>query len=130
MTVRESVFEQLRRIPEDLHEISDRLENWAAWSRDRIRQGHCRSIEYRYKTTDIHQDTMPPRAEWDSLDAAKVHSLVCGLPERYRWMLHLWVLHRAPEGYIRRALGIHRSEIVQEMHRAMRMVRNSARREV
>lgn len=125
--IRESIFEQLRRIPEDLHEINARLDNWAAWSRDRIRQGHCRSIEYRFKSTDIFQDTATPRAEWDGLDAAKLHSLVCGLPEKYRWMIHLWVLHRAPEGYIRRMLGIHRSEIVSEIHRAMRMVRNAAR---
>lgn len=125
--IRESIFEQLRRIPEDLHEISERLENWAAWSRDRIRQGHCRSIEYRYKTTDVHQETMPPRVEWDGLDAQALHSQVCGLPEKYRWLIHLHVLHRAPEGYIRRALGIHRSDIVSEIHRAMRMVRNAAR---
>lgn len=125
--IRESIFEQLRRIPEGLHEISERLENWAAWSRDRIKQGHCRSIEYRYKTTDVHQETMPPRMEWDGLDAQTLHSTVCGLPEKYRWMIHLHVLHRAPEGYIRRMLGIHRSDIVSEIHRAMRMVRNAAR---
>lgn len=124
--IRESIFEQLSRIPDDLIEIHARLENWANWSRDRIRQGHCRSIEYRYKSTDVWQDNTP-RAEWDSLDAERLHSVVCGLPEKHRWLIHLHVLHRAPEGFIRRSLGIHRAELVGEVRRAMRMVRNAAR---
>ena len=75
MIVRESIFEQLRRIPEDLQETHERLENWAAWSRDRIRRGHCRSIEYRYKSSDIWQDS-EPRAEWDSLAAMGLVALL------------------------------------------------------
>jgi hypothetical protein len=124
--IRESIFEQLRRIPEDLRETHERLENWANWSRDRIRRGHCRSIEYRYKSSDIWQDS-EPRAEWDSLAAEALHSHVCALPDKQRWLLHLHVLHRAQEGYIRRVLAIRRDEMVTELHRAMRMVRNRAR---
>lgn len=126
MTARESIFEQLRRIPEDLHEINERLENWAKWSRDRIRQGHCRSIEYRYKSSEVFQDN-EPRAVWDSLDAEKLHSVVCEIPERNRWIIHLHILHRVPEKYIRRALGIRRDEIVTEVWKSVRMVRNRIR---
>lgn len=124
--IRESIFEQLRRIPEDLQETHERLENWAAWSRDRLKRGHCRSIEYRYKSTDVWQDT-EPRATWDSLAAEALHSVVCGLPEKSRWLIHLHCLHRAPEGFIRRSLAIRRDDLVSELHRAMRMVRNLAR---
>lgn len=125
--IRESIFEQLSRIPEDLREIHSRLLNWAEWSRDRIRRGHCRSIEYRYHSGDVHQEDRGPRSEWDSLDAEKLHSVVCAMAEKYRWLLHLHILHRADEGYIRRVLGIHRTEIVSEIHRAMRMCKNAAR---
>lgn len=124
--IRESIFEQLRRIPEDLRETHEQLENWANWSRDRLRKGHCRSIEYRYKSTDVWQDN-EPRAEWDSLAAERMHPVVCALPEKSRWLIHLHVLHRAPEGYIRRVLGIRRDDMVTELHRAMRMVRNTMR---
>lgn len=125
--IRESIFEQLSRIPEDLREIHERLLNWAEWSRDRIRRGHCRSIEYRFQSGDVHQEDRGPKSEWDSLDAEKLHSVVCAMPEKYRWLLHLHILHRANEGYIRRVLAIHRSEIVSEIHLAMRMVRNASR---
>lgn len=124
--IRESIFEQLRRIPEELQEIHERLENWAAWSRDRIRQGHCRSIEFRYKSSEIWDDA-EPRAMWNSLEADALHRHVCEIPEKSRWLLHLHYIHKAPEGYMRRKLGLHRDALVTEMHSAMRMVRNRAR---
>ena len=126
--IRESIFEQLSRIPEDLQEIYSRLENWARWSRDRIKRGHCRSIEYRYiaERVDDDEDRIP-RMEWDSLDAAALHSIICGVPEKSRWLLHLMILHRVDEYKIRRLLGIHRTQIVGEYHDAMRMVRNRSR---
>jgi hypothetical protein len=123
--IRESLFDQMRRIPEDLQETHERLMNWAAWSKDRIRKGHCRSIEYRYKSSDVWQDT-EPRIEWDSLAAEALHSHVCALPEKHRWLLNLHCVHRAPEGYIRRVLVIGRDDLVYEFQRAMRMVRNAA----
>lgn len=124
--IRESIFEQLRRIPDDLRETHEQLENWAQWSRDRLRKGHCRSIEYRYKSTDVWQDK-EPAPTWDSLAAERMHSVVCALPEKTRWLLHLHLLHRAPEGYIRRSLGIRRDDLVTEFHKALRMVRNASR---
>lgn len=128
--IRESIFEQLQRIPEDLRETYSRLENWARWSRDRIRRGHCRSIEYRYvPERSKDNEEREPRIEWDSLDAAALHSVICGVPEKSRWLLHLHTLHRVEEHKIRRLLGIHHTMLVEEYHRAMRMVRNAAARE-
>ena len=111
--------------PEDLAETNERLENWARWSRDRWRRGHCRSIEFRYKSPDVFE---PPEARvvFDSLAAEAMHSHVCDLPERQRWVLHLWFVHRAPPGFIRRRLAIRRDGLPYELHRAMRMVRNRA----
>lgn len=126
--IRESIFEQLSRIPEDLRETHERLLNWAEWSRDRIRRGHCRSIEYRFQSGDTQQEDRGPRSEWDSLDAEALHSVVCGLPEKCRWLLHLHILHRAGEKYIRTHMGIHRTKLVGEIQRAMRMCRDAARK--
>lgn len=124
--IRESIHEQLSRIPEDLIEISAKLDNWAHWSRDRIRRGHCMSFEHKYRSPQ-HWETEAPRIAWDSLAAEALHSVVCGLPERQRWLLHMHVVHSAPEGYIRRKLGIRRDDIVSEIHRAMRRARNAAK---
>lgn len=128
MTARESIFEQLRRIPADLMDIHDQLENWAAWSRDRMRKGHCRSIEFRYvPTREKDGEDRKPRAEWDSLAAEALHAHVCALPEKSRWLIHLHIIHWAPEGYIRRKLAIRRDDLARELHQAMRMVRNRAK---
>lgn len=124
--IRESIHEQLSRTPEDLIETYARLENWARWSRDRIRRGHCMSFEHKYRSPQ-HWEREEPRIEWDSLAAEALHSVVCGLPEHQRWIIHLHCLHKAPEGYIRRKLGIRRDDIVGEVQRAMRMVRNAGR---
>lgn len=127
--IRESIFEQLRRIPEDLRETHSRLENWARWSRDRIKRGHCRSIEYRYMhERSKDEDDRMPRIEWDSVDASALHKVVCNIPEKSRWLLHLHIIHRVEEHKIRRLLGIHHTKIVFEYHDAMRMVRNNSRK--
>ena len=129
MTARESIFEQLQRIPEDLIDTYTRLENWARWSRDRIKRGHCRSIEYRYIPERVEDDeARVPRIEWDSLDAVALHSVICEIPEKSRWLLHLFILHRIEEYKIRRILGIKRTEVVEKYRDAIRMVRNRARR--
>lgn len=129
MMVRESEFEQLRRVPEDLREIDARLRNWAAWSRDKMRQGHCRSIEFRYvapriKEAEDLQATAPP----DVLDAAAMHPIVCLLPYSHRWVLHLHLIHRAPPNFIRRKLGLRQDELAYELNRARTMARNIARK--
>lgn len=127
--IRESIHEQLSRIPEDLIETYARLENWARWSRDRIRRGHCRSIEYRYIPERVEDDDdRVPRIEWDSLDANALHSVVCQIPEKSRWILHMHIIHQIEEYKIRQILGIHRTKFVGEYHDALRMVRNRARR--
>lgn len=127
--LRETEFEQLQRIAEDHIEIHLRLLNWAAWSRDRIRQGHCRSIEFRYLAPRVKERedlnvSQPP----DALDAAAMHALVCCLPDKNRWILHLWYVHKAPANYIRRKLGLTRDGVAQTVRDARAMVRNRARR--
>lgn len=115
----------LSAVPTDLEETQERLENWARWSRDRWRRGHCRSIEHRYKSSDVFE-APEPRIEFDSLDGEALHSHVCDLPDKQRWVLHLWFVHRAPPGFIRRKLAIRRDGLSHELHKAMRMLRNRA----
>lgn len=113
----------LSAIPSDLIETQDRIENWARWSRDRWRRGHCVSIEHRYKSSDLYEPP-DPRVEYDALAGAELHTHVCDLPNRQRWILHLWFVHRAPPGFIRRRLAIRRDGLAHELHRAVRMLRN------
>lgn len=113
----------LARVPEPLEEIHARLENWAAWSRDRIRKGHCASFEGRYRSPQIWE-AEEPRLTFDVLDALEVFRAVTGMPDDPRWLLHLWYVHKAPEGYVRRKLAIHRTALVEEINKARRMAKN------
>lgn len=126
--MRETEFEQLQRVAEEHIEIHARLVNWASWSRDRIRQGHCMSMEWRYlaprvkEKDDLHASSPP-----DVLDAQALHSVVCHLPLKHRLALHLWYIHRAPANFIRRKLGLTRDGVVQIVRDARAMTKNRAR---
>jgi len=127
--IRETEFERLMRVAEDHAEIHARLVNWARWSRDKIRQGHCRSIEYRYLAPRIKEaEDLNASPQPDPLDAEKLHSVVCDLPVKHRWMIHLWYIHRAPAQFMRRKLGIARDALPVELDTARVMVRNGVRR--
>lgn len=127
--IHESEFEKLMRVHEDQREIHLRLMNWAAWSRDRARQGHCRSVEWHYtpprikEAEDLHA-VAPP----DGLDAARLHSEICMLPLKLRWLLHLWYIHKARPQFIRRKLGLTRDGLPDEIRRARFMLTNRMRR--
>lgn len=126
--MRETEFEQLQRIAEDHLEIHLRLLNWAAWSRDRVRQGHCRSIEFRYLAPRVKErEDLNAVAPTDDLDAVALHSVICCLPDKNRWALHLWYVHKAPAQYIRRKLGLSHDGVAQTIRSARAMVRNRAR---
>lgn len=117
-------YDLIHRITPECEPVHLALLNWAEWSRDRIRRGHCRSIEHKYNAGNVFQDDRGPATMFDSLAALEVHRHVCGVPARERWILHLWYIHSAPEGYVRRKIGIRRGEMHEELNRARRMLAN------
>lgn len=116
----------LTSVPDPLKPVDARLINWAEWSKDRPRRGRCLSLEGGYRSPQ-HWEPEQPRIVYDTLDALDVFKAVMGTPERTRWILALWYIHKAPEGYIRRKLGIHRTRMVDALNDSRRMVDNRLR---
>lgn len=124
--MRESEFEALMQVPSDLQGVHEELENWGRWSRGRPNQGHCASAEHRYSAApDSGGNAMA--AEIVGRRAAALHPHICAIPEKQRWLLHLWYVHRVPVGFIRRRLGLHGSAVPVELNKARRMVANRLR---
>lgn len=124
--MRESDFEALMIVPSDLQWVHEELENWGRWSRCRPHQGHCASAEHRYRAPRVAEGGERSVAIAGGR-AAVLHPHVCALPEQQRWMLHLWYVHRASIGLIRRRLGLHGDAVPVELNRARRMVANRLR---
>jgi len=124
--MRETEFEVLMRVPDELYPVHAELENWGIWSRDGVRRSHCASIEHKYQPEPCG-DPEPCRIGPTSLKAAALHPHVCALGLRYRWLLQLWYVHRAPIGFIRRKLGLTRDALPTELNRARRMLANRVR---
>lgn len=126
--IRETEFEALMRIPAELRDIDERLKNWEQWSRDRMRQNHCASMEWRYlaprikEPDDLHASPTPY-----VLDALAIHRVVCGLPAKHRLLLHLHYIKKAAPQFIRRKVGVTRDGLIIEMNHARVMVRNRLR---
>ena len=82
--------------------IDDALQNWARWARDRAIQGHCASIEYRFRfrtTPDVDWREAPPVVPLppiDALEALEVERVMRHLPEGHRRALVLFYVVRIP----------------------------------
>lgn len=116
-------FDPLNRIPPELESVHIRLVNWANWSRDRRPQGHCRSIEYRYKSSEVW-DQPEPTCEPNTLDALEVHRAVIRLPAVNRKLLLWYYCKPVDVRVVRRKLGLTLDGVVRELNKARRMVAN------
>lgn len=121
---RDCDFDMLTRIQPELEAIHARLENWAAWSRDRFRKNHCASAEWRWRPGDVHQEDRGPRDMWDSLDAEKVFNAIRGMPHKWRCLLHEHYIHKPPIMVICRKLAIRKDTLPDELNRARVMLEN------
>ncbi|MCR4297560.1 MAG: hypothetical protein NUV75_02220 [Gallionella sp.] len=88
--------------------IHSMLENWARWARGRAVQGHCASIEYRYRSK-LRPDMTPTGwGDWipvvplpilppiDALQALEVERCMRHLPDGHRMALRLVYVDRMP----------------------------------
>lgn len=115
----------LWRVPPELEAIYARLENWARWARDRRKQGHCRSIEYRYKPEAGETWEGVEAAEThEPLDALEVNRIVREMPRKYRLILHYHHIHKLPSWVICRECVIPKRDYADERLRAWRMAGN------
>jgi len=88
--------------------IDAALENWARWVRVRQTQGHCASIEYRYRSKLRPDETptgwgdwltaspIPPLPPVDTLQALTVERVMRFIPEGHRKALFLFYVVRSP----------------------------------
>jgi hypothetical protein len=98
-------------------EIHERLVEWGRWVRLRPRQGHCFSIEHRYKLRRL-DDTpygwgswlstppTPPLPAVDALAALEVERTMRHIPKKHRIALKLEYVYRMPWRLICKRLSL------------------------
>ena len=94
------------------------VQNWGRWARTRIPEGHCASIEHRFKNR-LRPDMTPTGwGDWipvvpapilppvDALQALEVERTMRHLPDDHRTALKLAYVYRMPRKMICLRLGI------------------------
>ena len=120
-------------VPDELIDINERLINWGIWSRDHAKLNHCGSIEHKYTAPlvsedDDHTTRRTPR-EVNQLDALMLFDLIYQLEPTPRVLIHLWYVHRASVGYIRRKLKLNGDRLIDSLNAARYHVRRLTEKE-
>lgn len=116
----------------DVHEL---LLNWSRWVRLRPHQGHCFSIEHRYKLRRVDDtvygwgswNTTPPSSPLpavDSLSALEVERVMRFLPRKHRLALKLEYVFRMPWKMACKRLSLPYNLWWEHLSQAQQMVAN------
>ena len=119
----------------DIHSL---LQNWARWVRLRPVQGHCRSIEHRFKFKRIDDtkdgwgawETTPPPIPLPAVDvlaALEVEKVMRFLPRKHRLALRFEYVDRMPWKLACKRLSIGYDRWLRHLGRAQAMVENLTR---
>ena len=110
------------------------LENWGRWVRVRQAQGHCASIEYRYRSKLRPDETptgwgdwreappVPPLPPVDTLQALEIERCMRHLPDGHRKALKLAYVYRMPSKLICLRLALNKLDYDRFMGDARAMV--------
>lgn len=104
----------------ELATTHDRLVAWGRWSRDRaLGHNHCASIEHRYVAPSLWDDERRrPTSSVNIREAVETFDVVCRLPYRNRYLLHMWYVHRSPVGFIQRKLKLRYQQMAAELYQS------------
>ena len=94
------------------HELELALENWGRWCFEKAAQGHCMSIEHRWRSPQQWYDLGEPKAPSlpiDPLLALAVNRAWRVMPHPYKAVLSEWYVLRRNPVRTCRALAIARS---------------------
>lgn len=89
-------------------EIEQDMENWRRWLiTGRGAKGCCRSIESRYKSTDVFNDEIGQIVQVNILDAIIIERIVCSLPRKNKDAIKFFHVKKMPDHIIKRKLREH-----------------------
>lgn len=109
--------------------IDDALGNWARWSRERRGQGHCASIEHRFRTPN-HFHPPSPNPSIDVFSALIVEREMRQLPREHRLAVIYHYVWLAPSRYICRMLRLSHSDWPWFLADGVSMIANRVRKAV
>lgn len=114
--------------------IEDMLQNWGRWARLRQTQGHCASIEWRYRSKMRPDETptgwgdwltsspLPPMPALDSLQALAVEGCMRHMPDGHRKALKLRYVLQMPRRMICLRLSVNKLDYDRYMNDARAMI--------
>jgi hypothetical protein len=105
-------------------EIHDFLTQWGRWLKTQIIQGHCGSIEHRWRSPQCWNDPQP-KLEVNEGQALLIESLMRIVPKVSRKVLKLRYVHKADPEFIIKRLRLRDYSIV--IYTARQIVLNLTR---
>ncbi len=110
--------------PEHL-EIHEFLQQWGRWVLSRRVNGHCASIEHRYKSPQCWDERNPRPPEVNERAATLIESLMRIVPKAARKLLKLRYVYRADRDFITKRMRLR--EFDQALYTARQIVLNLTR---
>ena len=122
-------------------DIDALLTNWGRWARMRMRQGHCASIEWRYRMRWRPDNAptgwgdwsgvpaAPPLPPLDAIAALAVERVMRDVPSEHREALALHYVYRTDARFACRALAVRYADWERFLDDARSMCANRLRRQ-
>ena len=114
-------------VPPEHREIHEFLLHWGRWLRSRGTQGHCASVEHRYRSPQCWDERNPRPPEPDARCAETIESLMRIVPRVSRKILKLSYVYRADGEFIARRLRFHVERYEEALYTARQIVLNLTR---
>jgi len=109
-------------IPPEHQETHDFLIHWGRWLRFTLPQGHCASIEHRYRPPPCWYPLEPRPEEPDIKKAELVEQLMRIVPKYSRKILKFRYLYRADREWMTKRLRS--KDLDQEIYTARQIIKN------
>src|SRR5258706_9264572 len=110
-------------------EIHELLVNWGRWALSRIGQGHCASMEHRYRSPQCWNDPQP-RIEHNEQLAFLIEQSMRIVPKLSRKLLKLKYVVRCDKEFISKRLRFHVERYDQALYTARQIVLNLTRHQL
>jgi len=110
-------------------EIHELLVNWGRWALNRSSQGHCASIEHRYRSPQCWNDPQP-KIEHNEQLAFLIEQSMRIVPKLSRKLLKLKYVVRCDKEFICKRLRFHMERYDQALYTARQIVLNLTRHQL
>ena len=114
-------------IPPEHREIHEFLLHWGRWLQFHGVQGHCASIEHRFRSPQCWDERNPRPPEPDLERAMLIEGLMRIVPRMSRKILKLKYVRRADREFISKRLRLHVEHYEQTLYTARQIVLNLTR---